>query len=140
MKDQDGDRASERAERISAEYALKLAMGRVAGRSDGNIEAQAANYASAQVMMSRLRAETAAVLDKHGVPMIVRPFYYSFALKLARRDRQLLNEAHKRAEARVQVQLWAGRGLKRDVMMAVAREVLNMDLDAPDPAPCTRPG
>jgi len=123
-----------------ADYALKLAAGQVAGRSDGNIEAQAANYATAQVMMSRLRAETAAVLDRHGVQTIVRPFYYSFVLKLARRDRQLLNEAHKRAEARVQLVLWAGRGLKRDVMVAVAREVLDMDLDAPEPAPCTKSG
>jgi hypothetical protein len=140
MKEPDRDRASELAVRIGEKYALKLASGRVAGRSDGDIEMQAANYAAAQAVMCRLRAETARVLDKHGVPMIVRPFYHSFVLKLARRDRELWIEAHRRGEARVQMELWAGRGLKRDVMMAIAREVLNMDLDAPDPAPCLKLG
>jgi len=138
MEDRKRDRVSERAERDSGNYALKLAGGRVTGRTDGDIEAQAANYAAAQATMCRLRADTAAVLDRHGVPMIVRPFYYSFVLKLARRNRELWIEAHRRAEARVQMDLWAGRGLKRDVLMAVAREVLDMDLNAPDPAPCLK--
>ena len=106
------------------------------GRRDGNVNAQAVNYATAQALLSRLRAETAAVLDRERVPILVRPYYYDFVMKLARRDRELWDEAHRRAEARVQVDLWAGRGLKRDVLLAVAREVLNMNLSAPDPGPC----
>jgi hypothetical protein len=136
MEDHDRDRASERAEQASERYALKLASGRVAGRRDGNVEAQAANYAAAQAVLSRLRAETAAVLDRAGVPMLVRPYYYDFVMKLARRDRELWVEAHRRAEARVQMDLWVRRGLKRDVLLAVAREVLCMDLSASDPGPC----
>jgi hypothetical protein len=139
MKDQERDRVTERAERASEKYALKLASGRVGGRRDGDVELQAANYAAAQAVMGRLRAETAKVLDREGVSALVRPYYYNFVLKLARRDRELWVEAHRRAEARVQMLLWEGRGLRRDVLLAVAREVLNLDLSAPVPAPCQEP-
>jgi hypothetical protein len=136
MKDQNRDRVAERAEQVSQEYALKLALGHVAGRRDGNVNAQAANYATAQALLSRLRAATAAVLDRERVPILVRPFYYDFVLKLAKRDRELWDEVHRRSEARVQIDLWVGRGLARDVLLAVASEVLGMDLSVPDPGPC----
>ena len=96
MKGEKEDRVLERAERVSENYARKVAMGRVAKRRDGNLEAQAMNYAEAQARLARLRADVGALLDSAGVPTIVRPFYYSFALTVARRDRQLNSEFARR--------------------------------------------
>jgi hypothetical protein len=104
------------------------------------MEAQAVNYTVGQTRVRQLRADTAVVLDGFGVPGIVRPFYYDFVLTVAKRDRALWSESHLRVEARVQVDLWVGRGLKREVLLAVARQVLGMDLTAPDPAPCVELG
>ena len=119
-------------------YALKLAAGRGARRIDGDVEAQALNYTAGLARVRQLRSDTAAVLDGFGVPGIVRPFYYDFVLSVAKRDRVLWNEAQLRAEARVLVDLWAGRGLKRDILLAVARQVLGLDLSSPDPDPCMK--
>jgi len=130
----------DRAEWACKKYALRLVAGRGACRGDGDVEAQARNYTAALARVHQLRVDTAAILDSVGVPTTLRPYYYAFILKLAKRDRELWNEAHRRAEARVQLELWAGRGLKRDVLLKVAREVLDMDLTAPDPAPCHRLG
>jgi hypothetical protein len=128
----------DRAERVCKKYALKLAGGSGARRVDGDVEAQALNYTAAQARLRQLREDTAAVLDGFGVAGIVRPYYYDFVLTVTKRDRVMWNEAHLRAEARVQVDLWVGRGLKRDVLLAVARQVLGMDLSAPDPDPCMK--
>jgi hypothetical protein len=125
----------DRVGRICDNYAVKLNNGRGAARRDGNIKAQAENYAATQMRMGRLRAETAAVLDRYGVPMIVRPFYYSFVLKLAKLDEQGLSEQTRRLEGRLEVDVWAARGLARNTLVEVALQVLSMDLrrDAPDP-------
>ena len=130
----------DRAESVCERYALKLAAGTGACRRDGDVEAQALNYTAAQARLRQLRTDTGAVLDGFGVPGTVRPFYYDFVMTVTKRDRVLWNEAHLRDEARVQVDLWVGRGLKRDVLLAVARQVLGMDLAAPDPDPCMKLG
>jgi hypothetical protein len=131
MKEHEFDRVG----RICDNYAVKLSNGRGACRRDGNIKAQAENYAATQARIGRLRAETAAVLEHYKVPTIARPFYYSFVLKLARLDREGLSEQSRRIEGRLQVDLWAGRGLERNTLVEVALQVLCMDLrrDAPDP-------
>lgn len=128
----------DRAEWACKKYALRLVAGRGACRRDGDVEAQAENYTVALARVHQLRVNTAAILDSVGVPTTLRPYYYAFILKLAKRDHVLWIEAHRRAEARVQMDLWTGRGLKRDVLLKVAREVLDMDLTTPDPAPCLR--
>ncbi len=128
----------DRAESVCKKYALRLVAGRGACRRDGDVEAQAENYTVAMVRLHQLRADTAAVLDGLGVPGTMRPYYYDFVMTVKKRDRVLWNEFHLRAEARVQVDLWTGRGLRRDVLLAVAREVLGMDLLAPDPDPCMK--
>jgi hypothetical protein len=138
MDDRLNEMKRDRAEWACRKYALRLDAGRGACRRDGDKTAQSENYAAAQARLHQLRTDTGVVLDRYGVPGIIRPFYYDFVMKLARRDRELWVEAHRRAEARVQLDLWAGRGLKREVLLAVAREVLGMDLAAPDPAPCPR--
>jgi hypothetical protein len=128
----------DRAEWACKKYAVRLVAGRGACRRDGDAVAQAENYTVAMVRLRQLRADTAAVLDEFGVPGTMRPFYYDFVLTVKKRDRVLWVEAHLRAEARVQVDLWVGRGLRRDILLAVARQVLGMDLSAPDPDPCMK--
>lgn len=133
MEEPKHDRVLERAGRESENYALRVIAGRAAGRNDGDLEQQVEHFAKAQAVLARLRADTGAVLDSLGVPYLVRPYYYAFAMKLARRDRELWSEAHRRREARVQVDLWAGRGLERGVLLAISRQVLGMDLSVPEP-------
>lgn len=129
----------DRAEWACKKYALRLVTGRGACRRDGDVEEQVENYTAALARLHQLRADTAAVLDSVGVPTTLRPYYYAFIMKLAKRDHTLWLEAHRIAEARVQLELWAGRGLKHDVLLAVAHKVLGMDLSTPDPATCPRP-
>lgn len=130
-KDTTEDRAMKRAEQVSRNYAMRASLGRGTLRKDGDIEAQAANYAESQARLCRLRADVALLLDGAGVPSIVRPFYYSFAQTVARRDRQLNSEFTRRAEARVQVDLWESRGLVRVLLLRVCREVLGLEISTP---------
>ncbi len=117
-------------------YAAKLAAGRGGLRRDGNAEAQAANYAAGNILLNRLRSGTAEVLDRFGVPTIVRPFYYSYILALGKRDRRMWSETQLRNEGRILVSLWVSRGLKRDVLLAVAQDVLCLNLADSEPRPC----
>jgi hypothetical protein len=130
------EREKDRVERICENYALKLAGGRGAPRRDGDIEAQAANYAAGQARLSQLRADTAAILDREGVPTIVRPYYYGFVLRLAKRDSELMSEHTRRVEGRLQLELWASRGLERNLLAHIALQVLCLDLTGPEPDAC----
>lgn len=130
------DFPSDRVGRSCDNYALKLSNGRGAVRRDGNIRAQAEHYASTQVRMGLLRSMTAVILDSHGVPSIVRPFYYSFVLKLAKFTEQEWSGESLHIEGRLQVDLWAARGLERNILVEVALQVLNMDLTGPEPGSC----
>lgn len=125
-----------RVRRSCDRYAAKLAAGRGGLRRDGDAEAQAANYAAGNILLQRLRSETAKVLDTFGVPTIVRPYYYGFILALGKRDRQMWSATQLRGEARVLVSLWVSRGLREDVLLAVARDVLDLVLTDPNPASC----
>jgi len=127
---------SDRVGKSCTNYALKLSKGRGAARRDGDVEAQAAHYATAQQRMGLLRAMTAQVLDSHGVGSIVRPFYYSFILKLARLVEEFSYGESCRIEAMLQLDLWTARGLARDVLIEIAYQVLNMDLGRPACDPC----
>jgi len=126
----------ERVERVCDNYAVKLNNGRGACRRDGNIKAQAEHYATSQVRIGQLRADTADILNREGVPTIVRPFYYSFVLKLAKLDEEELSEEYRRIEGRLQADLWAGRGLQRHLLVEIALQVLNLDLRRAAPDPC----
>ena len=132
MKERDHDRT----ERVCENYALKLSLGTGASRSDGDIEKQAANYTAGQARISRLRADTAVLLDDEGVPSIVRPYYYDFVLRLAKRDSELVSEHARRVEGRLQLELWAARGLSRNLLAHIALQVLGLDLTGPEPDPC----
>jgi hypothetical protein len=125
------------ARRSCERYAARLTAGRGGLRRDGNAEAQAANYAAGNLLLSRLRSATADVLDKYGVPTIVRPYYYSFILALAKRDRILWSEVQRRNEGRILVSLWTSRGLKREVLLAITQDVLLLNLADTESEACT---
>ena len=130
------ERVNDRVERVCENYALKLSLGSGASRRDGDVESQAANYTAGQARVSQLRADTAVLLDREGVPTIVRPYYYDFVLRVAKRDSELLSEHARRVEGRLQLELWASRGLSRNLLAHIALQVLGLDLTGPEPDPC----
>jgi hypothetical protein len=117
-------------------YAARLAAGRVRARRDGDFAAQVSNYVAANARTHQIRSGTAAVLDAAGVSNIVRPYYYSFALALGRRSRELWSARQLAAEARILVELWRSRGLVHSVLSAIAGEVFGILLVDTGPAPC----
>jgi hypothetical protein len=128
--------AKEKADRMIENYAARLRAGQIGCRRDGLTKAQTERYAAGVVRTKLLRAQTGVVLDAAGVPTIVRPFYYSFALKLGKLDRDAWGESAKREEGQILVQTWMCRGLRRDVMLKIARSVFNLDLSGTGPPAC----
>ena len=126
-------RVKSRAERMIENYAARLRAGQVGCRRDGLTEAQAQRFAAAVARTNRIRAETAAILDAAGMPMIVRPYYYSFALKLGKLAREAWSEHSRREEARILVSTWTARGLAREVLVAIARDLFSIDPDRAEP-------
>lgn len=126
----------ERAQRMIENYAARLRAGQATRRRDGLTRAQAERYAVAVARTKWIRAETGAVLAAAGLPMIVRPFYYSFALKLGRLDRNAWSERAKWEEGQILVQTWASRGLRREVMYRIAEKLFNLSLGRSEMASC----
>jgi hypothetical protein len=125
-----------RFKRSCDRYAQKLAAGRGALRRDGDVDAQSAKYQAGFAEVNRQRSATAEVLDRFGVPTIVRPFYYSYILALGKRDRKMWSETQLGNEGRILVSLWVSRGLRRDVLLAIAQDVLGLDLAGAEPLAC----
>lgn len=119
-------------------YADKLAAGRGGLRRDGNAEAQVRNYVSGNLVLQRLRSDTAKVLDAVGVSSIVRPYYYGFALALGRRSRELWSTEQLLREGRALLSVWEARGLERAALLSIAKEVLSLDLTDTESQACAR--
>ena len=133
------DYVKRRTERMIANYAARLRAGQVGMRRDGLTKTQAERFAAGVERTKRLRAETITVLDAAGVPVILRPFYCSFAFKLGRLDRHAWCERVKREEGMWLMQTWVGRGLRREVLLEVARKLFGIDLSGRQP-PCAAGG
>ncbi len=136
MEDGTGDWVKERAKRAAERYAVKLTLGVGAGRRDGDYKAQAEHFALAVARTTRLRADTAAVMDTIGVHTIVRPFYYSFAMRLDKLTREQWSEHSLWTEAHILVTTWVSRGLSREVLLAIARDLFNLNLAESEPPAC----
>lgn len=120
--------AQERSDRMVANYAARLRAGQMGCRRDGLTKAQTERYAAGVARTKLLRAQAGVTLDGAGVPTIVRPFYDSFALQMGKLDRDAWGESAKRDEALILVQTWTCRGLKKEILLAIARNVFNMEL------------
>jgi hypothetical protein len=128
--------AKEKSDRMIENYAARLRAGQMGCRRDGLTKAQTERYAAGVARIKRIRAETGAVLDAAGVPTIVRPFYYSFALKLGKIDRNAWGDCAKRDEGLILVSTWVARGLSRAVLLEIARVLFNLDLSHVEPPAC----
>lgn len=126
----------EKSDRMIENYAARLRAGQIGCRRDGLTKTQTARYAAGVARTKLLRAQAGAVLDAAGVPTIVRPFYYSFALKLGKLDRNAWGESAKRDEGLILVSMWVARGLSRAVLLEVARMLFNLDLSHVEPPAC----
>jgi hypothetical protein len=133
------DYRERRTERMIANYAARLRAGQVGMRRDGLTQAQEERFAAGVERAKRLRAETITVLDAADAPSILRPFYCSFAHKLAKINRNGWCERAKREEGMLLMQTWAVRGLRREVMLEVARKLFGLDLTGSQP-PCAAAG
>ncbi len=117
-----------RSERMVENYAARLNVGQMGVRRDGLTKEQKARYAASMEMVNAERSMTGQVLDGRGVATILRPFYFSFAFSLGRLCRKELSGESLRIEAMILVSTWQARGLSRGVLIAIARDVFNMDL------------
>ncbi|HTW91484.1 MAG TPA: hypothetical protein VMH22_07210 [bacterium] len=122
------DRASERAERMVANYAARLRAGQMGARRDGLTEVQKKRYAASMEIVNIERRMAGQVLDTAGVATIVRPFYYSFTLRLGKLCREGWSDHSRRQEAMLLVATWESRGLTRAVLYDIALNVFNLDL------------
>jgi len=131
------DRVKERAERTAERYASKLFAGSGGRRRDGNFQAQAERFALGVARTTRLRADTGTELDAFGVPTIMRPFYYSFALRLDKLCREEWSESSLWTEGHILVSTWVARGLSREVLLSIAQDLFNINLAKSEPPTCT---
>jgi len=131
------DYVKRRTEQMIANYAARLRVGQCGSPARvGDLKGQTERYAAGVARMNRIKADTAAVLESLGVVTILRPSYYSFAMKLGKIDARAWGEHAKHAEGAILVDTWVARGLTREILLRVAREVFNLDLSGVGPEAC----
>jgi hypothetical protein len=127
------DRAKELAERRIENYTARLNVGQVSVPVTPGPLGTAGSYAQGMARVRRVRAQTEAFCDKLALPPVTQPFYLSYACKLAKVKDNHWGEHALRDEARIVVMTWAARGLDRDVLMQIARELFDLDLGEEKP-------
>lgn len=121
-------------DRICEKYELKLRTGRMPGRVDGDREVQIAAYRRGAERAEALRSAVAAILDREGVPSIYWAYYYDFGRQLAKMKIKDWTLETLLIEARMQLEVWVARGLKRLVLEHVGLECFDLDLTGPLPS------
>jgi hypothetical protein len=81
----------------------------------------------------RVRVQTEAFFDKLDLPLVTQPSYFSYACKLAKLMDNAWCERALRDEARILVMTWEARGLDRDALMRIARELFELELGEEKP-------
>ena len=120
-------------DRVCEKYEVRLGLGRVPGRKDGNRELQLAAFRQAQENDQAVRKLVSKVISAEGISTIWWVYFYAFGRKLAwlmshRGSTEVLHD-----EARMQLEVWAARGLPRPVLEKVAWECFELDLTGPIP-------
>lgn len=118
-------------DRVCEKYELKLRTGKMPGRGDGDRERQVESYRRCAERAEALRSAVAVVLGREGVSTIWWTYYYDFARKLARQVNRICSHGVLLIEARMQLEVWVARGLVRAVLVAIGREVFDLDLTGP---------
>ena len=123
------DRTKDRAVRMIENYAARLKVGQCGAARNVGLKGPAERFSAAMERVRRTRAETKALLEDLEVPSIVRFHYCTFALRLGKIRNHAWGEHACREEARLLVMTWQARGLDRDVMLRIAREVFELEMD-----------
>jgi len=123
----------DRAKRMIDNYAARLKVGQCGAARNVGLKGPAERFAAAMERVKRTRAETKALLEDLDVPSIFRSYYCTFALRLGKIVHNAWGEHACRAEARILVTTWQARGLDRDIMLRIAREVFELEMDEGKP-------
>jgi hypothetical protein len=113
---------------ICEKYELKLRTGKMPARGDGDRERQVEAYRRCAERNEALRSAVAKVTSREGIYSIWWAYYYDFGRKVARLVTRIVSADVLRLEARMQLEVWVARGLKRAVLEAIGREVFDLDL------------
>jgi hypothetical protein len=127
-------------DRVCEKYELKLRTGRMPGRVDGDREVQIAAFRRGAERAEVMRSAVAAVLDREGVVTIYWAYYYDFGRQLAKMQTKDWCLDTLRIEARMQLEVWVARGLKRSVLECIGLECFELDLTGSIPSLATSAG
>ena len=118
---------------VCQKYELKLRTGKMPERVDGDRDMQIEAFRRACVNSEAVRSAVAAVISREGVSTIWWVAFYAFARKLAWLKTHVGSPDVLCNEARMQLEVWAARGLARTVLEKVALECFELDLTGPLP-------
>ena len=118
---------------VCQKYELKLRTGKMPIRVDSDPERQIEAFRRGQESNEAVRSAVASVLCREGVCTIWFVSYYAYGRKLAWLKAHVGAYDVLRSEARMQLEVWAARGLIRKVLEMVAMEVFELDLTGPIP-------
>jgi len=118
-----------RAERMMANYTARLKVGQCGAARNVGLKGPAERFSAAMERVRRTRAETKALLEDLDVPSIFRSYYCTFALRLGKIVHNAWGEHACRSEALILIATWQARGLDRDIMLRIAREVFELEIE-----------
>ena len=119
----------DRAKRMIDNYAARLKVGQCGAARNVGLKGPAERFAAAMERVRRTRAKTKALLEDLDVPSIFRSYYCTFALRLGKIVHNAWGEHACRSEALILVMTWQARGLDRDIMLRIAREVFELEIE-----------
>jgi hypothetical protein len=114
-------------DQVCERYERNLRNGRmILGRAN-TVEEQVARFRAAREHAGDLEARSGEVLVALEMPSIQWPFYYAMVRRLDRLTRQEITGESIALEAGLLVDNWVRRGLVRDALVALCRQVLNIE-------------
>jgi hypothetical protein len=118
----------DRAVRMIENYAARLNTGQCGAERNIGLKEPARRYAAAMERQDRIVAGTKPLLRSLDIPPYLVLVYYRFALRLGKIVHNAWGEHARLEEARILVSTWQARGLERDIMLKIAREVFELEI------------
>ena len=122
-----------RAVRMIANYSARLNTGQCGSERNIGLKEPARRYEAAMERQDRIVARTKALLRSLDIPPCLQLVCYRFALRLGKIVHNAWGEHARLEEARILVMTWQARGLDRDIMFRIAREVFELEMDEGKP-------
>lgn len=114
-------------DRACEKYEVKLRLGRFPQRGGITAEEQVARFRLGREHDHDLTLRSSEVLGRFDVQSILWVGYFAPVRKLDRYARMGITGLSLALEAGLLVDYWTGRGLRREVLMALCREVLEIE-------------